>query len=150
MIDETGEGIEYVTVGHRLTRLHRPSCGKHRELPEQLLLLGIEEVVAPGEHGPQSAVALGRVPPACGEELKPLADPIEDLRNGEDAGPRSGQLDRQGQAIDTRTDLGDVLQIRVLDGEAQVVLARAAHEQLDGGVFGQRRHWKLMLTRYAQ
>src|SRR5438067_4427132 len=81
VVDETGEGVEYFTVGYRLARLDGPSRVEHRQLPEQPLLLGVEEVVAPGEHRPQGAVALGRVPPACGQKLEPIADPIENLRN---------------------------------------------------------------------
>ena len=65
-----------------------------------------EQVVAPGDRVAQRALPGGQVARSAGKERKALLEAGQKRRRRKQANTRRGQLDRQGQAVETTADLG--------------------------------------------
>jgi hypothetical protein len=75
------------------------------------------------------------------QQVEPARHPFEDLRRGEDARPRSRELDRERQVVQTAAELGHGL-VRLEPG--------ARREELDRICLGEREHRVLHLAANAQ
>ena len=117
---------------HRLDRVERGAGLEDAQPVEDDLLGGLEEVVAPGDRGPDRALPL--VAAALGaREVQALVDPGQDGLGGEQLGPGGGELDRQGQAVEGLAELRDVHGVVGGELEALAHPARVLDEQLHGG-----------------
>src|SRR5206468_12075840 len=116
------------------------SARKDREAGEETLLFRREELMAPFDRRSQCLLA-GLCVAASFQEVEALGNSVEDLSRGEHAGASGGQLDGQGQVVEPRAQLGELL-ARVEPG--------ALAEELDRLGRGQGRHGVLALARDAQ
>ncbi len=91
-------------AAHRLCPVQRPAADEDREALEEVLLLGGEQIMAPGDRVPHRALPLRRVPGAAGEQLKPLLQPGEHRLERQYGNSASGQLDRQRESVETRAN----------------------------------------------
>ena len=105
LVDERGQGVQ-VALAHGLGRLERPAPGEDREPRQSLLLVLLEQVVAPGDRRPQRLLPFGCVPGPAGEEREPLLQPSEQGIGRQDLDARRRQLDRERQAVEAAADLG--------------------------------------------
>ena len=145
LVDERGERLQ-VAVADSLRRLERPAAGEDREARQSLLLMLLEQVVAPGDRRPQRLLSLGSIPGATREEREPLLQPREQGIRRQDLDARGRQLDRERQAVEAAADLGDGAVGREVgpDGPGALV------EEGDGVVVRQRRNRILLLQRQAE
>jgi hypothetical protein len=147
-----------------LRRLDLPAPGEDRQTPEELLLVGIEEVVTQVDGRPQRPMARRRVAAAAREELERVLEPAQHLVPLEQLHAGGGQLDGERQAVEARGDRRDRGGVRVGELEVRPHRGRALDEQLDrrglqdpirpaGRVQvreGQCRHRELVLTGEAK
>jgi hypothetical protein len=59
------------TIAHGFGRLERPAAYEHAQPPEQRLLLGVEQVVAPVDRRAQGLLADRQVARAAGKQREP-------------------------------------------------------------------------------
>ena len=72
-----------VRAGDLLRGLEAAAAGEHAQPPKQCLLVGVKEVVAPGDRRAQRL--LPRIhPTSCLEQVEALGEPVEELRRAED------------------------------------------------------------------
>ena len=126
------QGVERVEVAAAdgLDRLEPRAAREHGEAGEEVLLLGLEQLVAPVDRGPQRLLACRSVGGAADEEGEPLVEALEDglRRQQPDAG--GCQLDRERQAVESGADRGDDLRRLGVDREARLDGAGPGLEQL--------------------
>ena len=91
----------------RLRGLQGAAADEGPEAPEDRLLRGAEQVVAPGDRVAHRPVARRRVALPAGELGQPLVQPGQQRGGGEERAARRRQLDRQGQPVQPPADLGD-------------------------------------------
>ncbi len=96
LVHQAGQHLERQPGGHRLGRLGVEAAHEHGEVPERLLLGGIEELVAPFHRRPHAAVVGRRLPANGGQLVEACLKTGEDLFRGHRARSGRGQLDRQG------------------------------------------------------
>ena len=109
----------------------RRTGGERRERPQPALVVGEEQVVAPGQCRGERAAPLGAAPGGVGEEREPVVEPPPDLGHAEHPRAGGGQLDREREAVERAAERQDVRA-----GARGPVGAR--REQGDGVVVGQR------------
>jgi len=92
----------------------------------------------------------GRIASPAGEELQPVAQPREKSCGRQKLRPRGRKLDRQGQSVESRAELGD--RARVLLGQCEVWIGglRTGDEELSSFIVGQRRYGHLALGRHTE
>jgi hypothetical protein len=84
-------GIELpVGVGHRLDGVEVRAPGEDRQPPKQRLLLGRQEIVAPGDGVAQRALSPRGVPRATREQRQALLEPRQHRLRRQDAHPGRG------------------------------------------------------------
>ena len=144
LVDERAEQIDH----GRLVQLMLGACGDerrkrratvvHGELMEQCLLVGVQEVVAPRQQGPQRARGVRR-PLFAEEEREPPLQDGEELGEAEHVGARSRELDRQRKPVQAPGDLGDQA-VAAVEPECRTDVAGALGEQphrVEGGELGE-------------
>ena len=75
--------------------LQREAAHEHCQPSEEWPLLGLQEVIAPGDGLPQGLVAGRPVPRPTLEEVQPAPEPLQDRVRGEELDPGRRQLDGQ-------------------------------------------------------
>ena len=145
VIGERGDPVERGRPAHRLGGGEGEAAAEHTELAEQELGLGVEQVVAPADRRAQGLLALRRVARTRAQEIQPAAEAVEDLGGGEDLDAGGRELDRQRQAIEAVADARDHRLVAVGEGQARVDGPRAAQEQRDRGLGGERAERELVL-----
>ena len=125
LVDERLRDVE-VGVRHRLGREQRPAAGEHGEPRERLLLVGVEQVVAPLDRRAQGL--LPRVDAAAGlQHVEPAREAVEQLRGREHAHARGRELERERQLLEPRAERGNA----VGGSERRIGGERAREEELD-------------------
>ncbi len=110
------------------------AAGEDGEGAEGALLLGDEQVVAPGDGGEQGVVA-GVVLAAAGQELEVAVEGAQELCRGVEVGSRGRQLERERERVEALAERGHVLVGGVEGGVGE---ARALAEELDPLGLGER------------
>src|SRR6266702_112889 len=100
-------------AAHRLNGLERATTGKDREPPEKPLLLGIEEMVAPGNGIAEGLLPRGPIAFPTRQYSQPLAQTCEERLRWQQFDARCRQLDGQWQTIQMGTDFCDGEGIRI-------------------------------------
>src|SRR2546425_6457328 len=100
-------------AAHRLDGLERATTGKDREPPEKPLLVGIEEVVAPGNSIAEGLLPRGPIAFLTRQDSQALPQPCEERLRWKQFDARCRQLDGQWQPIQMGTDFCDGEGIRI-------------------------------------
>ena len=108
---------------------------------EQLLLAFVEKVVAPGDRGAQSRVALVCIAASL-EQIEPLRDPLEQLLGAEELDTCRGQLDRKREAVEAANQLVHRGRVSGIGADGP----RPLDEQRDGIVLAHGRQVELAFT----
>jgi hypothetical protein len=153
-VDQLGEGLEQPMpvvaqrTGDRLQVGQGDPAGKDGQHVEQ----GGGRVAHHGEAGldgrAQRPLPGGQVPRAAGEQGQRPVQPVQQFRRGEQAHPRRGQLDGEGQPVEPAADRGHGGSVGVGDHEAG--RGRPGSEKRDGIGYGQRREPDLPLVAHPQ
>ncbi len=113
--------------------------GNWASAPQAALVIGEEQVVAPGQGRGERAATLGSGRGGVGEQGEPVAETLGDLGHGQDPGPGGRELDRERQAVQRSTDLGHGRCGLGGERERRPALGGESREQPDGLRFGERR-----------
>ena len=106
--------------------------------------------MAPVEGGAERLLPLGCVAPAAGQELEPVAEPLEQRRRGQELRPRGRELDRERQPVEPPAQLGDGGRVLLAHDEVRVRGLGPFHEELRRLVVGERGHGELALGSHVQ
>jgi hypothetical protein len=101
----------------------------------------VEEIVGPGDRVAQRLLTSGQIARPAGQQRQPLLQAGQEDVGGEMADPRRGQLDRQRQAVQTPTDLGDGGAVRLRQHEVEANGLGAVDEEAHRVALGQLRGW---------
>ena len=82
-------------------------AGEHRDVAQQSLLVGSEQVVTPVDRGAQRLLARDRRPRSAGQQRQAIRQPLGELLDRQQPQPRRGQLDRKRQPVQVRADRRD-------------------------------------------
>ena len=131
------ERLERVGLGaaDRFRLVVRTASREDRQRAEQALLVLAEQVVRPRDRRPQRVLARIRVP-APGEQVEPLAEPVEQLVRREDRGSRCGEFQREREVVEPLAERGHGRR----RGEGRIERAGARSEQFDAVAPVERRH----------
>ena len=88
-----------------LDRVERRAVDERGERPDPALVVGEEEVVAPGQRGRERALALRPPGRRVPQQREAVVEPPGDLGDRQRAGPRRGQLDGEREAVERAADL---------------------------------------------
>ena len=141
LVEQRRQRVE-IRVADRFGGVEGAAAAEDGEPGEQLLLVVVEQVVAPGDRRAQRRVALVGVAPAL-EQVEPLRDPLEQLLGAEELDPCRGELDREREAVEAADQL--VHGGRVSDVGAD--RPRPLEEQRDGVALVHRRQVELRTRR---
>ena len=139
------QGRDRVQCRRSLTRAHRlrghqaEPAGEDRQPPEEGLLGGGQQVVAPGDpgaHGPQPFRDVLR---AVGEQGEAAAEPGQQRLRRQHGHPGGRQLDRQRQAVQAPADLHHRGRVLVGQHDGRAHRRGSLDEEPDGLVLDQRR-----------
>ena len=108
----------------------RKPAGEHRQPVEQALVVGVEQVVGPGDGGAEAAVAVWHASAGHGQHVLAFAERLADLGRGHRHHPGRRQLQGERQAVQLGAEGGD-LGVVVYDRGASAQGGSA--EELDGG-----------------
>jgi hypothetical protein len=108
----------------------RPA-GEAGQRPEASLVVGEQQVVAPGDGGGEGAASFGAPAGGVLEQREAVVEAPGDLPHRQRLDPGGGQLDRQGQAVEGPAD--------GLDGGGGVVVEREPPAR-PGRAVGEQRH----------
>ena len=101
VVDERRDAVEgRVAHGDRGLQGEASADGQPSE---ELLLLGAQEVVAPGIRVAQRSVALGEVAGAAAEQVEPLVEQREHRLRGQELRAGRCELDRKRKAVEAST-----------------------------------------------
>ena len=106
LLDERLEDVE-LGVAYGLRRVERKAAGEHRQPPEELLLVRLEQLVAPLDRRAQRALARRGVARGAGEERQAPVEPGEQLLRIEQREARRRELDRERKPVEPAADLAD-------------------------------------------
>ena len=109
--------------------LERGPTGENREAGEEPLLVGIEQVIAPGDGVAHRLLARGEIARPALEDVQPAVEPSQQRIWREQTDARGGKLDGQRQAVQPRTDLDHGRGIVGRDLEAGLDRLRAIDEE---------------------
>ena len=128
-------GVELVAGRDTLGGCQRERAAEDAEPAEQALLVGLEHLVAPGEHSIDRAVALGRRSRRLAQEARIELEPLGDLADRQDRDSRRGELDRQRHPVEPLADAAHAFPNTGSVGiERGRRLAGPLHEQRHGAV----------------
>ena len=117
-----GQGGEHVGV---------PAANEHRQPFEETLVIRIEEVVRPLDHGGDGAVPFGPSPPHS-QLFEPFGHFGRQLGDGAGAEARRGQFDGQRQPVEPPAQVVDLPPVATVQAEVGISGGGALHEQGDG------------------
>ena len=126
--------------------LERAAAGKDREVREQALLLGLQEVVAPGDRVAKRLVTGRFVTRSMAQEVESLVEPIEHLLGRKELRPRGCELEGKREAVEARADLLDGGRVLLGEPEGRFGRLGALDEQGDRVHAAQRVHGVLPLS----
>src|SRR5436190_5374921 len=129
LLDERFEHVE-ISSGHLLGCFERAAPGEDGETREELLLVLVEQFVAPLDRGPERLLARVGVTRAA-EEVEAPGEAVEDLRRRKDVRTRRGKLDGKRQVVERSTEF--------LDGHI-AGKRRPLREEAYGVLVGERQH----------
>src|SRR5690606_12710245 len=96
-----------VVVTDLLERTKGPAFVKHRQSPEQKLLLCGEQRIAPTDGCAKCPLAKRQVAVAGSEQVERVIESLEEHCGFENPHPGGGKLQRQRQTVERTTDTGD-------------------------------------------
>ena len=138
LVDETTEHVDHVADRrHDGGGIEVEAAGEHRQPTERDALVVEQEVVAPVEGGGQGLLAVRMAAPAPGEDGERIAQAGGELGDREVDDAHGGQLEGEGDAVETTTDLGDGGGGGGIEHEARRRVLRSLDEELDGLETGQ-------------
>ena len=129
-----------VVAADRLGGCQPAAAGKHGKPVEQDAFVVEQQVVAPVHHRPQRLLAGQGGSGPSGEEPEPILEALRHRGHCQCAESGGRELDRQGQAIESATDVLDNHAGAIVCGESWSHRSGALDEQLDGGRRGQTAH----------
>ncbi len=113
LVDEVGEqerrprAARLVRGAHRLDRVEAEAAGEHADLGEQLLLVGLEQVVRPRHQVVEVAMPGDHRRLRAREQVEAWIEPLGQRLRAHHTHACGSQLDRQRQAVDPPHDAGD-------------------------------------------
>src|SRR5688572_31351475 len=94
-------------ITNRFCGIYRKACGKDRQTSEDRLLVRIEQIVTPVDRSPHGSLSFRKVAGAAGKKSQPAFKFRKNVRRSEHTRPSCDKFDRERQAFEPRTDLGD-------------------------------------------
>ena len=131
LVEEDAQSLEHVrrpvAAAHLLDLLDTSAAGEHGETPEERPMRLVEQVVAPVDGAGDGALPFGEVDRTGGQD--PVAEPLHDGADRQQAHLWGDQLDGERQPVQPPNQLGD--RRRVLLGQLEVGpdRHRPLHEQ---------------------
>ena len=144
LIDERGDAVEHILAeliggsAHRLGAIEIESAREDRQAIEQPPARAVEDVVAPGDGGPEGLLPLREVARVRDQHRKLLIEAGQDLLRREDLHPGRREFERQRHPMETDADRGDGRRVLVRHREARLDRDGAGDEQADGLVLVER------------
>ncbi len=115
-IDQSGQPIDQLRhagrPGYRLGRVQRATAGEHRKLPEKLLLMGREEIVAPLNRAAHRLMPGRMIARSAGEQIGIARELLQQSRRGERLAAGGRQLDRQRHSAEPAANIENGHRIR--------------------------------------
>ena len=136
--------VVLVSIAQVCECIEQRATREYRHSVEHVTFVFIERVVRPRDGRRQRAVALGAA--AAPQQPEPVVQPRRDLCGCHRTAPRRGQLDRQRNVIEPRTDLGRSAHRGVAEIKVGPRLDRPFAKERDRIVTQQRRHRDHRLT----
>ena len=141
LADQRFHGLENTQRGFDIAdcvyRFQGAASDKHGEPPEQFLLVGGEQVMAPIDRPAQRLLPCRQVARPAHEKAQPMAELREHALRRQHPHPRRGEFDRQRQAVEPVADLRHRGSVLVGDREGGLHRHRALDEQGHRFVLGQ-------------
>ena len=144
LVGQGHQRVEQVTaeLGGRpadgLDRFEVAAAGEDRQPIEQQPPALVEQVVAPGNRAPKRLLAGRQVARARRQDVELVLEAGQDRVRRQELGPRRGELDREGHAVEPRRDRGNRRGVVVGHGKRRLDRQRSLDEQPDGGVLAER------------
>ena len=107
LLTTSDSSVVEVGVADGLRRLEREASPEHRELPEELLLVRLEQLVAPLDRRAQRSLPRRSVARARREQRQPPVEPREQLVRIEQRDACRRELDRERKPVEPPADLAD-------------------------------------------
>ena len=126
-------------AGHGGGGIEVEAACEHGQTTERDALVVEQEVVTPVEGGGQGLLAVRMAAPATGQDGERIAQAGGELCDREVDDTHGGQLEGEGDAVETATDLGDRGGGGGIEHEARRRVLRSLDEQLDGFETSQTR-----------
>src|SRR5690348_6247632 len=92
---------------HRLGVSEGEASREHAQPPQQDSLVSSQQLVTPVDRGLQRLVARQCGATSTDEQAEPVAQSLEDLLDAQDAGADRGELERERQAVEAPTEVGN-------------------------------------------
>ena len=102
--------------------LQGKTAAEDGEAPEERLLVGIEQVVAPGDGRAHAAQACRLVARAAGQQRQHAVEPCQQLRRRKHLDAGGGQLNREWQAVHLENEFLRVMVLPEIGGRIHVGL----------------------------
>ena len=128
---EDGIAVERSVRQDLLGRLDGEASAEHGQSTEDELLRRFQEVVAPLDGRLQGLLACHCSPAPARQQPEPVVQTVGDCCWTHHADPRCGELDAQGEAIESSADPGDHLECPGIGIESGSEPGRPIDEQLD-------------------
>jgi hypothetical protein len=129
-----------------LGSLERAAAAKGRKPGEEALLRGCQQLVAPFDRRPESALALGHVSGTAGQQRQTPFESLEDLLCGQRLHARGRQFEREWQVVEAPANLRDGL----VHLEGRVDRLRSGQEKADAFLVNERRHGILLFAGHME
>ena len=143
---EHGDG----RVRHRLRGVDLAAAAEHGEPAECLLLVFVEQRVAPLERRPDRALARRRVARTGLQQRQHVPKPSHELLRLEQPDPSGRELDRERKPVESAAQLRDHRRVAVGEPEVRPPFPSPVDEQRDGVRHGERRHRQALLAAQPQ
>src|SRR5262249_48806125 len=105
------------------------ASAEYRNRTEQTLLLGIQKVVAPGNHVAQGLLSFWQIARAAREEGQSMVKTRQEQLRGQHVRACSSQLQGERQASEALANLGDLARVLRCEREARIDFGRTLDEQ---------------------
>ncbi len=138
MVEQPGEEVDCAIATDGFGGLQRKPSGEHGKRPEQLLLVGRQQVVAPGDRVAHGLVTRLHVTGGAVQQREPIGEPVQHGLRGEHVQSRRRKLDRERQSIQRQAYLPNRGDVPRREGEVGAHGPRALDEEIDRGSGGDR------------